>query len=522
MLEALRRTPPDFFEAAKHATDENHGVKPAEWSQFLHHQFAVSQDIVADESLAQARCLWQLGSSVIITTNYDRVLEWASPEKAETLHIENAFALERFLQGRSGGPMVWHLHGDIGHPHELILLPEGYDALYPPVRDSLVKQRFEAALATLHAVLMTRRLLFIGFSFADIRFGEQLDWLRKTFGGQSGPHYALVHKDRLAAVVDGLKSVDVECIPYTDHEAGLLSLLTEFKAIANPASEESGGGKVDQITRRTYRVEPLNNGATPPPHIINGALADYTANTPEEMATKPDELLALKDSYNDEFRQSGDKYCLYALTVDGADTPDGIKAVGFAMLATFVEQRFVYFDTLVIAKGHTKGNTEFFAEGIRKNLEGEIDPDYLAVEWIGRDLEKTSRSDDRHNRTFHRWLGSKHQRFRQAAYPYRAPPMYDGSIYEGTRCALFVRDERADSDWIPITRLKTIIDCIILWYDRWVDLAETGETLRESKALLSELKSYNQRQMQFLSNKGISSVRLHNGYYHVPPFDDDV
>jgi hypothetical protein len=87
-------------------------------------------------------------------------------------------------------------------------------------------------LESLRIMLATHRLLFIGVSFADEYFEQQLKWLRETFGGESGPHFALVHSDRFDATRAALKNVDVECVEYSDHGPALLALVREFTTIA--------------------------------------------------------------------------------------------------------------------------------------------------------------------------------------------------------------------------------------------------------------------------------------------------
>jgi len=41
----------------------------------------VPRSQVADGSLELARAVWRLGSRLVVTTNYDKVLQWACPEE---------------------------------------------------------------------------------------------------------------------------------------------------------------------------------------------------------------------------------------------------------------------------------------------------------------------------------------------------------------------------------------------------------------------------------------------------------
>src|SRR2546425_5023998 len=70
---------PDFLEAARRARN---GLRAA-WYDFLKEQLDISRSRVNDESLQLARCVWELGSNLVITTNYDEVLRWACPHSAD-------------------------------------------------------------------------------------------------------------------------------------------------------------------------------------------------------------------------------------------------------------------------------------------------------------------------------------------------------------------------------------------------------------------------------------------------------
>ncbi len=74
----LKVRPPELLEAAKVARDALHAGL---WSEFLVECFRLKRrGDLAPESLALARLLWRLGSTLLITTNYDNVLKWAAPE----------------------------------------------------------------------------------------------------------------------------------------------------------------------------------------------------------------------------------------------------------------------------------------------------------------------------------------------------------------------------------------------------------------------------------------------------------
>ncbi|MFA5920868.1 MAG: hypothetical protein WC856_06210 [Methylococcaceae bacterium] len=64
-----------LLDAAKEAKQ----ALAANWFPFLKQQFDPNSNDAEPESLELARRLWKLGSNLVITTNYDRVLRWACP-----------------------------------------------------------------------------------------------------------------------------------------------------------------------------------------------------------------------------------------------------------------------------------------------------------------------------------------------------------------------------------------------------------------------------------------------------------
>jgi SIR2-like domain/Tetratricopeptide repeat/NB-ARC domain len=177
-----------------------------------------------------ARTIWQL-KSLIITTNYDRVLHWASSQQSDLALLDNDATVEftRLLRSESDRPGIWHLHGRIDNASNLILTPDGYSRLYPV--NGNTKHHYEAALTTLRSLLATHTFLFIGFSMDDEHFGMQLRGVHDIFEGATGPHYVLIreaNRKDLAA----LKLPNVEPIIFSDYGVPLLQCVRELAAIA--------------------------------------------------------------------------------------------------------------------------------------------------------------------------------------------------------------------------------------------------------------------------------------------------
>jgi tetratricopeptide (TPR) repeat protein len=216
----LALDPPRFLEAARYARE---GLTDG-WFDFLRHQLDPPFEGVDDESLELARTLWAV-SQLIITTNYDRVFAWATASGVapEVWSIQSPSGLAAMLHGDLRAPTVWHLHGHISSPEDVILTPDRYPLLYG--QDERFSTRYEAALTALRSVLLSRTLLFVGFSFDDADVGDQLRWASRVFEGEVAPHYLLTRQRDVDRVRLRLTEANIEIVPYPDHGPPLLATL---------------------------------------------------------------------------------------------------------------------------------------------------------------------------------------------------------------------------------------------------------------------------------------------------------
>lgn len=227
VLGALNKTNPDYLTAAQTAKDHLGAI----WSIFLKSNFSLRQERAVPESLSLARALWQLGNQLIITTNYDRVLRWTCPQSAQLCELTNQSTaeLQSIISSGAAEPTIWHLHGSIDNTAQIILTPDGYSRLYPQSQDS-GSAEYEAALQSLRMLLASHSLLFVGFSFADSQFSDQLRWIQHVFQGAAGPHFLLVRQadidnTRLRVASAGLS---LTLVPYAGHGQPLLDLLADL------------------------------------------------------------------------------------------------------------------------------------------------------------------------------------------------------------------------------------------------------------------------------------------------------
>jgi tetratricopeptide (TPR) repeat protein len=233
---AIEQEPPEYLNAAQKAREQLGGT----WADFLRSQLDPPSEEADSGSLALARAVWGLGSPLIVTTNYDRVLLWACPEQhrneVRLWDIENKAEQAQLLQdGKVSRPTIWHLHGQIGNAADLILTPDGYRQLYPSTGET--EQQYRTALTTLRTLLASRSLLFIGFSLDDAAFGVQLKGVSEVFEGNTGPHYVLVReRDSHRLKEQGLP---VELITFEEFGTPLLDLIQYLGEIAKESQPRS-------------------------------------------------------------------------------------------------------------------------------------------------------------------------------------------------------------------------------------------------------------------------------------------
>ena len=221
----------EYLDAAKVAR----AALGALWFPFLKAQFDPPAEHVRPASLDAARAVWRLGSPLVVTTNYDKVLRWASPQGRDLRHwtVSDRVNLVDIHRDYVGQPAVWHLHGFIDRPEEIILTPDGYGMLYPTAGQ--IQVDYEAALVTLRHLLTARTFLFIGFGMEEA-VQRQIRWVRETFGGAGGKHFVLVKADAQEAMEKELRGLSVQAVPFADFGQPLLDLLGELASHA-----DSGG-----------------------------------------------------------------------------------------------------------------------------------------------------------------------------------------------------------------------------------------------------------------------------------------
>lgn len=120
----------------------------------------------------------RLNPEVLVTTNYDKILERAT-RNGYKVHTFDSSSVGEEL--RAGNPVLLKIHGSVDSSSALILTRSDYTRL---------RREGAQALAVLQALLMTRTALFLGYSFSDPDIQLLLENVMGIYG-DTASHYLL-------------------------------------------------------------------------------------------------------------------------------------------------------------------------------------------------------------------------------------------------------------------------------------------------------------------------------------------
>jgi hypothetical protein len=182
------------------------------YSHFLEAQFGLPQ--VSNPSILRA--LAELRTRLIVTTNYDKLIEdYAAPSWESSTWLEPSRALSATRRG--GG--VIHLHGRFDTPASIVLSKRDYNGI--------TKRNVELLDHLSSALFFSGVLLFIGTSLQGLQ-DPHLNRILESFGRLShgqpleqSPHYFLGRGVWPAEERARLRRLGIEYISYGDSHADL-------------------------------------------------------------------------------------------------------------------------------------------------------------------------------------------------------------------------------------------------------------------------------------------------------------
>jgi hypothetical protein len=162
------------------------------------------------------KALFRLNPPLILTTNYDRLLENAHAEvrrnTADIYTYLQAANVQRALG--KGSPkdrsIIFKVHGSIDDPSKIIFTELDYRTL------TYEQLGYRAMIS---AIFITKSVLMLGFSFSDRELLLLLEALSHSFNYRSSPDYILLSAKEVGAVeIRRLKAdYGVEVITYTKY-----------------------------------------------------------------------------------------------------------------------------------------------------------------------------------------------------------------------------------------------------------------------------------------------------------------
>jgi hypothetical protein len=233
-----------------------------------------------DVDLALPSTLWSLRPKLVVTTNYEDVLQWANPAARFATNSQKANLADLFAGPEAGKPFVWHLHGHIKDPDSLILAPQQYDQLYRDVADD--RHPYAAARMQLRNLISNHPLLFVGFGLEDEYVMDALAAVLKIFGNNLRPSYALLKAgdDRARTLWNKYKITTIEYAGYGDP---LVELVAEMARQMNTMSAD---GQTDASGPRVI-----------PPAYIEWLTEQCADITPLGMAPEQGQSVCLQQVY---------------------------------------------------------------------------------------------------------------------------------------------------------------------------------------------------------------------------------
>lgn len=150
----------------------------------------INQKIIDEFSVGHAvnenhKILARLPISTYWTTNYDRMIELALESSGKVVDVKHTLeSLKSPQRGRHA--VVYKMHGDVREADKAVLTKDDYEGYF---RD---KEPFVTALT---GDLISKTMLFIGFSFTDPNIDYVMSRIRVALRGQPKQHYCILRRE---------------------------------------------------------------------------------------------------------------------------------------------------------------------------------------------------------------------------------------------------------------------------------------------------------------------------------------
>lgn len=148
------------------------------------------------------RILARLPVRHIWTTNYDKLVETAWDQERKLLDVKsrnNDLGFDRSWAHAT----LYKMHGTVDHPSEVVIAKDDYE---------LYRRERPGFLQVLTGQLVTKQILFLGFSFTDPNLAHLFASIREAFQDDGPGHYAIVRRPKRGAGTGAKRRFETENI----------------------------------------------------------------------------------------------------------------------------------------------------------------------------------------------------------------------------------------------------------------------------------------------------------------------
>lgn len=150
----------------------------------------INQKIIDEFSAGHAlnenhEILARLPIATYWTTNYDRMIETALEAAGKVVDVKYTVEhLKKTQRGRQA--VVYKMHGDVSNADKAVLTKDDYEGYF--------RER-EPFVTTLTGDLMSKTMLFVGFSFTDPNIDYVMSRIRVVLRSQPKQHYCILRRE---------------------------------------------------------------------------------------------------------------------------------------------------------------------------------------------------------------------------------------------------------------------------------------------------------------------------------------
>lgn len=148
------------------------------------------------------RILARLPIRHVWTSNYDTLPEIAWAQERKLLDVKSRNA-DLGIDKPWAHAILYKMHGSVDHPAEVVIAKDDYE---------LYRRERPGFLQVLTGQLVTKQILFLGFSFTDPNIGHLFASIRESFQEDGPEHYAIVRRPKKGTGAEAAKHFKTETI----------------------------------------------------------------------------------------------------------------------------------------------------------------------------------------------------------------------------------------------------------------------------------------------------------------------